>query len=233
MFATTMQQGRFHGRSEGAGFLAKRALAFLPEAAGQPILDLGCGTGDLAAALKHGRPASQVAGIDFSLANVEAARTRTDAIAFHLGDYLDWQGGPFAMIVADSVLHLIEAPLEAIVRKIAGDLVPNGLLVATVPDYCLQNRLLMLARRLYRLTPPVMDRLVVRVAMLLHPGLSREALTDRMPYMRNLPRLFGPREQSVFAQAGLHLEHAEPLANPSLAKPRHLLMVWRRRPVAV
>ena len=233
MFATTMQRGRFHGRSESAGFLAERALAFLPAAAGQPILDLGCGTGDLATALKRGRPDSQVAGIDFSLANVQAARARTDAIVFHLGDYLHWQGGPFAMIVADSVLHLIEAPLEAIARKIAADLEPNGLLVAAVPDNCLQNRLLMLVRRAYRLTPLVTDRLVVRLATLLHPGLSREALTDRMPYMRNVPRLFGPREQSVFAQAGLHLEHVEPLANPSLAKPRHFLMAWRHRPVAI
>jgi trans-aconitate methyltransferase len=233
MFATTMRHGRFHGRSEGARLLAERALAYLPEAAGQSILDLGCGTGDLAVALKRDRPDSRVTGIDFSLANVEAARARTDAILFHFGDYLHWQGGPFAMIVADSVLHLIEGPFDAVASKIAGDLAQNGLLVATVPDNCLQNRLLMLARRLYRLTPPVTDSLVVRLAMLLHPGLSREVLTDRMPYMRNLPRLFGAREQSVFARMGLHLEHAEPLANPSLAKPRHCLMVWRRGPVAV
>ena len=227
-FSAVMGQGHFHGRSEGAESLARHAAALLPDAPGRTILDLGCGTGDLALALMRHRPESRVTGIDLSPANIEEARRRSDAILFLAGDYLDWRTEPFAMMVADSVLHLIDAPLDAIAAKIAGDLLPGGLVVATVPDAALRNRALLLLRRLYRLTPPATDRLAVSLAGLLHPRQSRQALADRMPYMRNIPRLFGAAEQQQFARAGLVLLAADPMPNPSLAKPRHCLMVWRR-----
>ena len=72
------------------------------------------------------------------------------------------------------------------------------------------------------------DRLAAAVATRLHPGLSRQAILDRLPYMRMLPRLFGRREQDVFGSAGLVLEKNLSWPSPSLAKPRHRLMVWRR-----
>jgi trans-aconitate methyltransferase len=226
--ASLMRQRKFSGRSDAAALLARRALDYIPAVPFQAILDLGCGVGDLAVHLKKLRPESNVVGIDFSPRNVEAARGRHAAIRFELGDYLEWNGGTFSAIVADSVLHLIEAPVDQIAKKIAADLRPDGFLVATVPDDALRNHALLLARRLYRTLPPGADRVAVRLASLLHPGLSREALAERIPYMRMLPRLFGPAEQAAFAAAGLQLIAVSPWPSASLVKPRHRLMVWRR-----
>lgn len=226
--ASVMRQARFSGRSDAAGLLAQSALEQIPESPGQSILDLGCGVGDLALALKELRPESDVVGIDFSPANIDAARERSQAVRFELGDYLEWQGGRFSAVVADSVLHLFEAPVEQIARKLAADLQPGGVLVATVPDDAPRNHLLLLMRRLYRMLPQGADTLAVRLASLLHPSLSREVLADRIVYMRMLPRLFGPAEQAAFAAAGLQLTSDPSWPSPSLAKLRHRLMVWRR-----
>jgi len=223
-----MRQAGFTGRPDGAAALAAAALALLPAAPGQAALDLGTGTGDLALALLAQRPALAVSGIDFSPANIAAANARGSAARFACADYLSWQGGRFRLVVADSVLHLIDAPIGQLAAKLAADLLPGGLLVATVPDAALRNHALLLLRRGYRATPPAMDRLMLALAMRLYPGLLRQALADRLPYLRLLPRLFGAAEQAAFAAAGLRLEVLRPWPSPSLAKPRHRLMVWRR-----
>lgn len=79
-------------------------LRFLiPE--GQRVLELGCGTGSLLAALKPSRGV----GLDISAAMVEEARRRHPDLEFHQGDCetaadLAALGGPFdAIILADTV----------------------------------------------------------------------------------------------------------------------------------
>lgn len=225
---SVMKDSQFLGRSEAAAVLADRVAGYLPPSSNDLVLDLGCGTGDLALALKSLRPQSQIRGIDLSPLNIAIAQQRTGAIRFETGDYLAGDLGPFTMIVADSVLHLMGVPIKQIAAKLASDLRPGGILAASVPDNCWRNRILLLVRKLYRLLPPGADRLTVAVANLVYPHLPRRALEDRIPYMRNLPLLFGPREQAIFAEAGLTLESVLPLPDPSLAKPQHYLMVWRR-----
>lgn len=82
----------------------RRYMRFLvPE--GLRILDLGCGTGQLLAALK---PARGV-GIDFSEKMIEIATTRHPELEFHLGDVEDPETlsrieGPFdAIILSDTI----------------------------------------------------------------------------------------------------------------------------------
>jgi hypothetical protein len=125
-------------------------------------------------------------------------------------------------------LHLIDAPVARIAARLAADLTPGGLVVATVPDAGVVNRCQLQLRRLWRQTPTAMDRLALLLAARLHPDMSRSELLDRLPYLRLMPVLFGASELREFAAAGLTLIGNEPWPGPSLVKPRHRLMVWRR-----
>lgn len=225
--AATLRQARFSGRMAGTRLLAEAALGWLPE--GHPsVLDLGTGSGDLAALLAASRGGLDVTGVDFSPANIAAAEAAHPGLRFACADYLSWQGGQFDMIVADSVLHLIDTPIEALARKLADDLTAGGHVVATVPDGRAVNEILLLARRAWRLTPRAADGLALRIAATLHPGMARDELADRLPYLRMVPRLFGATAQRAFAAAGLTLVASEEWPGATAAKLRHRLMVWRR-----
>jgi len=228
--APVLRGASFSGRQEGAELLAEAALAWLPHADHPRVLDLGSGAGDVAVLVRAARPGASVAGIDFAPANVAAAQARADGdgISFVCADYLAWQDGRFDLIVSDSVLHLIEAPIAQLAAKLAADLLPGGCVVATVPEAIPQNRFRLLLRRLWRCTPAAADRLALAIAARLYPNLPRQMLADRLPYLRLVPRLFGAAEQQAFAAAGLVLERDQPWPDTSLAKLRHRLMVWRR-----
>jgi trans-aconitate methyltransferase len=229
--APVLRQASFSGRPEGARLFAEYVLTLLPAGDDRRVLDLGTGRGDVAIRLHKAWPLARFTGLDFSPDNIAAARLRTagSGIALGCADYLDWHGGPFDMIVADSVLHLIDAPVARLAAKLAGDVVAGGLVVATVPDSAMLNRVHLLLRQFWRRMPAAADGLALTLASLVNSsGLSRQALADRLPYLRLLPHLYGPAEQRIFAIAGLTLERNEPWPSPSLAKPRHRLMVWRR-----
>lgn len=226
--ASRLRGARFTGRPGGAIELADAALALLPPASGQTALDLGTGTGDLALALLARRPGLAVTGVDFSAGNIAAARARGSVATFVCADYLTWSGGPFDLVTADSVLQLIDAEPSRLADRLASDLRPGGMVVATVPDSVLRNHALILLRRLWRLTPRAWDRAILALATLLYPAMPRQMLSDRLPYLRLLPRLYGAPEHAAFATAGLRLEFNRPWPGPSVAKPRHRLMVWRR-----
>jgi release factor glutamine methyltransferase len=69
--------------------LVERALAVLPERAACRVLDLGSGSGALALAIKHARPAAQLVGVDASRAALDVARGN----AARLGLDVDWRPG--------------------------------------------------------------------------------------------------------------------------------------------
>jgi ubiquinone/menaquinone biosynthesis C-methylase UbiE len=85
-----------------------RYLRFLV-APGQRILDLGCGTGRLLAALEPSRGV----GIDFSAAMVEQARRKHPDLEFHVGDVedpgvLEQLDGPFDVILLSDTVGSLE-----------------------------------------------------------------------------------------------------------------------------
>ncbi len=224
-------------RLRDAGFrglsgAAERLVAYALERCGgqgvRAALDLGCGTGDVAMRLHAACPQAEVTGVDFSAANIAAAQARAAGIGFVWADYMDWHGGPFDLVVSDGVLHLIAVPVPLLAEKLAGDLRPGGVLVATLPVAGAPNRVLLALRRLYRRLPSSADRLALAFAMLLYRDIPRPLLRDRLPYLRLLPRLFGATEQQDFAAAGLRLLHDDVWPSPSMAKLRHRVMVWRR-----
>jgi len=139
------------------------------------VLDLGCGTGLNTLALAAALPRATVTGVDLSAASIavaESARRRHaagDRVAFTAANYLAFPGGPFDVIVSDTVLYAIPASDDALFGKIAGDLVPGGLLLYTMPTDALGNRLLVgLRRGLRRLRGPATDALVLGLARALH-----------------------------------------------------------------
>jgi len=69
--------------------LVERALALVPPRQPCGVLDLGTGSGALALAIKHARPAVQVIAVDASRAALEVARDN----AARLGLEIDWRIG--------------------------------------------------------------------------------------------------------------------------------------------
>jgi ubiquinone/menaquinone biosynthesis C-methylase UbiE len=108
-------------------------LTLAGDATGRRILDAGCGSGPLSAAL-HGRGAV-VTGIDSSTGMLALARRRLgDDVALHVVDPCDplpFDDGVFDDVVASLVLHYLEdwGPTLAEFRRV---LRPGGRLIASV-----------------------------------------------------------------------------------------------------
>jgi SAM-dependent methyltransferase len=108
-------------------------LALAGDVAGRRILDAGCGSGPLTAALRERGAA--VTGIDSSAGMLALARRRLgDDVALHvvdLNDPLPFADGAFDDVVASLVLHYLEdwGPTLAELRRV---LRPGGRLIASV-----------------------------------------------------------------------------------------------------
>lgn len=226
----------FTSRPDTSAALAARVLSLVSERAHPRLLDLGCGTGAAAIAAARARDDITVVALDISPANVTAARAAADAagvgsrIATVCADYAEWSTTPVDAIMSDSVLHAIDLDDAALAARLASDLAPGGVLVATMPVQSSANTLRILLRRLWRALPRPADRLAVAVALRLYPGFSRLELAERASYLRFLPfRLLGPRLAGIMAQAGFELLDRAAWDNVSIAKLDHQLFVWRRR----
>ena len=108
-------------------------LALAGDVAGHRVLDAGCGSGPLSAALRD--QGAIVTGIDSSAKMLELARQRLGASAdLHLGDLgspLSFPDGAFDDVVASLVLHYLEdwaRPLAELRRV----LTPGGRLIVSV-----------------------------------------------------------------------------------------------------
>lgn len=108
-------------------------LALAGDVAGRRILDAGCGSGPLSAALRD--RGAVVTGIDVSAGMLTLARRRLgDGVDLHvvdLNDRLPFDDGAFDDVVASLVLHYLEdwGPTLAELRRV---LRPGGRLIASV-----------------------------------------------------------------------------------------------------
>ncbi|MCB2187636.1 MAG: methyltransferase domain-containing protein [Deltaproteobacteria bacterium] len=117
------------------------ALSLLPLAApaglGEafPILDLGAGTGLLAALALAAFPAAQLTLLDLSEGMLAQARERfrgqENRVSLVAGDYLRTEGlGPFRAVISSlSIHHLEHEDKPLIFRKIGSWLAPGGLFI--------------------------------------------------------------------------------------------------------
>jgi|GEM_PF-247012 len=108
--------------------LGKGVIELLAPKRGETILDLGCGTGDLAHEIS--RSGASVIGIDLSAGMIGAARKKYPEIDFRVGDAED-----FALerkvdaVFSNAALHWMKRP-ERVISRVWDALKPGGRFVA-------------------------------------------------------------------------------------------------------
>ena len=108
--------------------LGKGPLELLAARPGERVLDLGCGTGQLAAEIAHG--GAEVVGIDHSPEMVAQARRNYPHLRFDVGDARTFAvDEPFDAVFSNAVLHWVK-PAAAAVRQAWLALKPGGRFVA-------------------------------------------------------------------------------------------------------
>ena len=81
--------------------------------AGERVLDLGCGTGQLSAQIAAA--GAEVVGIDLSAEMIEAAREEFPGLSFVVGDARDFSfAEPFDAVFSNAALHWVKPPEEAL-----------------------------------------------------------------------------------------------------------------------
>ncbi|MEV0594485.1 class I SAM-dependent methyltransferase [Nonomuraea cavernae] len=118
---------------QNAYYARPAIIALAGDVAGRRILDAGCGSGPLSAALRD--RGAVVTGIDASAGMLALARQRlgddADLHVVDLNDRLPFDDGAFDDVVASLVLHYLEdwGPTLAEIRRV---LRPGGRLIASV-----------------------------------------------------------------------------------------------------
>lgn len=122
------------------------------------VLELGCGTGSTALALSGS--AAEIVASDISPKMLEVGRRKAaeqgvETVRFVRAEASGVvEGAPYDMVMAFNLLHLLEAPQEAI-AGVAERLKPGGLFVSKT--ICLPERGLSLKLNVMRLILPVMQ----------------------------------------------------------------------------
>lgn len=100
------------------------------------VLDAGCGTGALSAAIATRNPDAEITGVDLSETFVAAARARVPGGRFSTGDVtrLDLPNAGFDAVLSLLVLQFVPDRLAAVV-EMARVVKPGGLVAATMWDF--------------------------------------------------------------------------------------------------
>lgn len=111
----------------------QRIVEKLAEFGAPAIIEIGCGPGQLAAAIRDGIGPRAYLGIDFSATAIKMARANVPEYTFVIGDALDApevEGFAYDVVVCTEVLEHIERDREVIRRWR-----PGAGVIATVPSY--------------------------------------------------------------------------------------------------
>jgi len=117
--------------------LARLFLQFTGTADGERVLDLGCGTGHLAAAMLSVSQPARVDGVDAAESYIAHARSQypDPRLVFRVGDAcaLDYTAGTFDRVLSLLMLHFVPQPELAIaeMRRVAK---PGAVVAAAVWD---------------------------------------------------------------------------------------------------
>src|SRR6266446_5323674 len=106
-------------------------LSLLPDVTASRVVDLGCGVGQLSHYLAE-RGAAEVIGVDLSERMLELARAeRSHPRLTYVREAIEqatFGSGRFDLVVSSLAIHYV-ADYRGLVRRIAGWLVPDGILV--------------------------------------------------------------------------------------------------------
>jgi ubiquinone/menaquinone biosynthesis C-methylase UbiE len=110
----------------------RRTLAHVDVHAGQTLLDVGCGTGQLLAGVADASPQARLAGVDLSRGMLNVARRRVPSARLIQGraEQLPVPSGSIDWLVTASMFHYIQDPFAAR-REFRRVLRPGGTLVLT------------------------------------------------------------------------------------------------------
>lgn len=136
MFSESEAYEQFMGRWSRQ--LAPRLVAFAAVQDGDDVLDVGSGTGAVAAAVLDATASARVVGIDPAGAYVAYARSRTrsERVSFEEGDaqHLRFPNAQFDQTLALLVMNFIPAPDRALSEMVRVTR-PGGTVAAAVWDY--------------------------------------------------------------------------------------------------
>ncbi|MDC0325663.1 class I SAM-dependent methyltransferase [bacterium] len=133
-------QETYHHNQAYAEFLAgwdvsfyqKYIDALVPDSQDLPVLDVGCGVGQVVASLSQ--KGINAYGVDVSHPNIEQAQRHSDLCQVYDGKVLPYSDSKFAVVGAFNVLEHVEEPerfLEELVRVMR----PGGKIVISSPNF--------------------------------------------------------------------------------------------------
>ena len=133
MFSRADAYDRFMGRYSGP--LSPLLADFAGVAAGERVLDVGCGPGALTAELVRRVGAGSVSAVDPSESFVEAARARHPGVEIQraAAEELPFEDGKFDASLAQLVVHFMAEPLTGL-REMGRVTRPGGVVAACVWD---------------------------------------------------------------------------------------------------
>ena len=125
--------------------LDKTAALMAPQ---MKVLEFGCGTGTTA--LYHAGRVAQIDALDFSSEMISIAKGKaadTENVKFHISTLEDWDTdhGPYGMIMAHSVLHLVE-DLDDTLRHVRKRMEPGGWFISST--VCIRDQSWILSKLL-------------------------------------------------------------------------------------
>ena len=108
-------------------------LARIPVEAPRRVVDLGCGTGNLTAALAARWPEAEVVGVDHSAEMLERAGEVAPAVRFEEGDAETYCPPPGTDILfSNACFHWVRGH-EQLLTRLAGSVAPGGALAFQIP----------------------------------------------------------------------------------------------------
>lgn len=118
----------YDGKHDFVSKYGEEVIGLLDPKKGEEILDVGCGTGDLAELVRE--KGAQVTGIDSSAEMIEAAKQKFPLIDFHVQSVTGFSfDKKFDAVFSNAALHWI-LEKEKAVQQMYNCLKPNGRLVA-------------------------------------------------------------------------------------------------------